>query len=63
MTKFEESCKEFKKKYGYLTPKQEVVLAKIKKERRPRKIVTPPRSEWDREDDSLFSSAFGWGSQ
>lgn len=66
MTKFEKSCKEFKKRNGYLTVNQQKVLDQIEKERRKKttkRIITPPRSEWDREDDSLFASAFDWGSQ
>lgn len=65
MTPFEKSCEEFKKKYGYLTPKQQDVIKKIKLEREQRgrnRIISFGNSydsEWDRD----FHSAFDWGSQ
>jgi hypothetical protein len=66
MSKFEESCKRYKEKYGKNTPKQIAVLNQIKKEKNSNIHIKRKNynwNNWSREDDADFRSCFEWGSQ
>lgn len=69
--KFEESCKKFKEKKGYNTPKQLKVLEEIRKEREREAKYHPKQykrdsdyyHDYDMQRDSDFASSYDWGSQ